>query len=76
MQEYLKFEKRTLTPEQTAKILAKHGTIITLEQAKIVLDFLCKISNLSVRQTVNRAIQHQKQGLTKRKNGRTKKQTL
>ncbi len=76
MQEYLRFEKRNITPEKTVKILAGHGTIITLEQAKIVLNFLYKLSNLSVRQTIKRAIKHQKEGLTKEKSGKTKKQDL
>lgn len=76
MQEYLRFEKRNVTPEKMVKTLAKHGTIITLEQAKIALDFLYKLSNLTVNQTIKYAIQHQKAGLVKEKYGKTKKQNL
>lgn len=76
MQEYLRYEKRTLTPQKVVKILAEHGTIITLEQAEIVLEFLYKLSNLSVSQAIKSAIQRQKEGLTKVKDGRTKKRNV
>jgi len=45
-------EKRTPTPEKAVEILRKHGTIVTVEQAKIILDFMYKIGKLSVGQYV------------------------
>jgi len=55
MQVYYKKEKRTLTPLKAQQILAKHGTIISLENAAIMLDFLYKLSNLSVSEALKRA---------------------
>jgi hypothetical protein len=45
-------EKRTVTPEKAVEILKKNGTVVTIEQAKIVLDFMYKIGKLSVGQYV------------------------
>lgn len=45
-------EKRTITPEKAVKILQEHGTIITLEEAKLILDFMYKFAKLSVNQYV------------------------
>lgn len=67
MQPYFRDEKRTLTPEKALKILAKHGTIISLEKAKIMLEFLYKLSNLSVSQTILRATAIKNEELAKNK---------
>lgn len=75
MQQYLRFEKHIMKPEKAIKILAEHGTIVTIEQAEIALDFLYKLSNLSVSQAIKRVIQHEKLGLIKEQDGETKKQT-
>jgi hypothetical protein len=61
-------EKRTITPEKAVKILAKHGTLMSLENAKIMLDFLYKIGNLSVSQTLKRVKKPQKRRLRRIKN--------
>ena len=45
-------EKRGVTPEHAVKILKSHGTIVTIEEAKIILDFMYKIGKLSVEQYV------------------------
>jgi len=45
-------EKRTVTPEKAVETLKKNGTVVTMEQAKIILDFLYKIGKLSVEQYV------------------------
>ena len=76
MQQYLRFEKRTVTPDKAVKILTEYGTIITLEQAKIALDFLYKLSNLSVSQAIKCAKQHKIEDLVKQKYGQTKEQIL
>lgn len=39
-----------LLPEKAVDILQKHGTIITVEQAKIILDFLYQLSDIVVAQ--------------------------
>ena len=44
--------KRTITPEKAIEILAKHGTIVTIEEAKIILDFAYNFSILAVNQVV------------------------
>jgi hypothetical protein len=40
--------KRKLTPARTVEILAKHGTVITVEEAVILLDFIEKMGKLSI----------------------------
>lgn len=44
--------KSTITPEKAVEVLAKHGTIVTIEEAKIILDFMYKIGKLSVNQYI------------------------
>jgi hypothetical protein len=43
-------EKRTLTPEKTIEILKKHGTIVTVDEAKLILDFVYKFAKLTLDQ--------------------------
>jgi hypothetical protein len=45
-------EKRRVTPQQAVKILKEHGTIVTLEEAKLILDFLYKFGKLAIDQYV------------------------
>lgn len=45
-------EKRAITPEQAVKILQEHGTVVTLEQAKLILDFLYRMGKLAINQYV------------------------
>lgn len=45
-------DKRNVTPEQAIEILAKHGTEVTTEQAKLILDFMYKFAILTVKQIV------------------------
>ncbi len=44
--------KYSITPEQAVKILREHGTIVTIEEAKLILEFMYKIAKLSVKQYV------------------------
>jgi hypothetical protein len=39
-----------MTPFQVIKILAKHGTIVTEDEAEIILGFVSKISKIAVDQ--------------------------
>ncbi|RKR82363.1 hypothetical protein BDD43_2540 [Mucilaginibacter gracilis] len=63
MQLYLREEKRTVTPKKATEILAKHGTHISLETAEQMLDFLYKLSNLSVSEAIL-TVSRQKNGVS------------
>jgi len=45
-------EIRTVTPEKAVEILKKNGTIVTIDEAKLILDFMYKIGKLSVGQYI------------------------
>jgi hypothetical protein len=45
--------KRKITPQQAVAILGKHGTIVSIEEAKLILDFMYKFSILAIYQIVN-----------------------
>lgn len=45
-------EKQALTPEKAVKILNENGTIVTLEEAQIILDLMYKMAKLSVNQYI------------------------
>jgi len=45
--------KRAVTPEKAVEILQEHGTIVSIEEAKIILDFMYKFGKLAVDQQVN-----------------------
>jgi len=45
-------QKRSVTPERAVEILRKHGTIVTLEEAKLILDFAYNFSILAVNQVI------------------------
>jgi len=72
MQPLIQNEKRTLTPEKEQKVLAKNGTIISLEKAEFLLDFLYKMSNLSVNEAIRRATAQEKKALAEKKKVCTK----
>jgi hypothetical protein len=46
-------EKRSVTPEKAIEILKKHGTIVTLEEVKLILDFMYKFGKLAIDQQFN-----------------------
>lgn len=39
-----------LTPEKTVEILKQHGTIVTVAEAQIILDFLYDLAKIAVAQ--------------------------
>lgn len=43
-------ESDKITPEKAAEILKKSGMDVTLEQAKLILEFLYKLAEISVAQ--------------------------
>lgn len=47
-------EKRKITPEKAVEILKKSGTIITVKDAKFVLDFLYKFAKLTLETVLKR----------------------
>lgn len=42
-----------MTPEMVITILKKHGTIVTLEEAKLIIEFLKKLAEISIRTCLN-----------------------
>ena len=46
--------KRKITPQKAQQILAEHGTQVSVEQAKIILDFMEKFAILAVNQCLRR----------------------
>lgn len=47
-------EKRSVTPEKAVKILQEYGTVVSIEEAKIMLDFLYKFGNLTLKDVLKR----------------------
>jgi hypothetical protein len=47
-------KRRSYTPEEVVNIYKKHGSVISLSQAKLVLDFLKGLSRLTIEQIMNR----------------------
>lgn len=41
-------DKRRVTPERAVEILKKHGTNISVEEAKLMLDFLYRFAKLTL----------------------------
>lgn len=42
------FFKRRVTPEKAIEILRKHGTIVSIKEAEVILDFMYKLSKLTL----------------------------
>lgn len=38
----------TITPEKIVEILGKNGTHVTIEEAKIILEFMCKLADIAL----------------------------
>jgi len=63
--DYFKFsEKRSMTIEKLIKILGKHGTIVSIEKAELILELVYKLSNLSVKEILNDLPEHSPRGST------------
>lgn len=41
---------RKLTADKVVKILAKHGTVVSVEEATIILEFMKKVAYIAVNQ--------------------------
>lgn len=49
---YYSYKKQSITPQMAMEILQSHGTTLTFEEAKIILDFMYNFAILSVNQIV------------------------
>lgn len=47
---------KKLTPEKVVKILEKHGTIVSIEEASQILEFLRKIADIAVNQHLSKTV--------------------
>lgn len=43
-----------LQPEKAVEVLQQHGVEVTVEQAKLILEFLRKLADIAVTQYLNR----------------------
>jgi len=43
-----------MTTEKLVKILGKHGTLLSIEKAELILELIYKLSNLSVKETLSK----------------------
>jgi hypothetical protein len=49
---YKEIERRKVTPRKVKEIFAKHGSLITDEKAKKVLDLMYRFAKLSIKQLI------------------------
>ena len=47
-------QQRQARPEQALEVLQQHGVQVTLEQARMILEFLRKLADIAVTQYLNR----------------------
>jgi hypothetical protein len=45
-----RFNMEQIRPEEIVQILRDYGTIVTLEEAKVILEFMLKLANLTLDQ--------------------------
>ena len=43
-----------MKPEKAVEVLKKHGQDVTVEEAKLILDFMYKFANIAVAQVLRR----------------------
>jgi hypothetical protein len=46
-------KNKMLTPQETVQILMKHGTTVTLEEAELMLELLCRFAKVSLDSVLN-----------------------
>ncbi|MFA4870739.1 MAG: hypothetical protein WC623_21260 [Pedobacter sp.] len=54
MKNFIPTDKRSITAIKAAKLLKEYGTEVSLEGAKLILDFLYGFAKLSVKQLTDR----------------------
>jgi hypothetical protein len=57
-----------IQPEKAIEILREHGMDVTVEQAKLILDFFCKLANIALTQSLEN---EDSRFIHPRKHGRT-----
>ncbi|ATP57456.1 hypothetical protein CPT03_13725 [Pedobacter ginsengisoli] len=53
MKNFIQTSRRSITAINAARLLNQHGTEVSLERAKLILDFLYKFAKLSAVQAIN-----------------------
>jgi hypothetical protein len=46
-------KKATVTPDMAVKILKKHGTAVSAEEAELVLEYLYYLARITLKQQIN-----------------------
>jgi hypothetical protein len=41
-----------MSPERVVEVLKEHGTVVTVEEAKIILEFMINLAQLNLSQTL------------------------
>lgn len=54
MKNYHLSDKRTISARKAMEILLKHGTVVSINEAEIILDFMYKFAKLSLKQVLER----------------------
>ena len=54
MKHFTSTRRRSISAIKTVKLLKEHGTEVSAESAKLILDFLYMFAKLSVRQLIER----------------------
>jgi hypothetical protein len=50
--QYIRPETRRVTPQQVVKVLQENGTKVTIEEARLILDFLYDFGALAIDQYI------------------------
>jgi len=50
--QYIRPETRRVTPQQVVKVLQENGTKVTIEEARLILDFLYDFGTLAIDQYI------------------------
>jgi hypothetical protein len=53
MKNFIPTSRRSITAINASRLLSQHGTEVSLERAKLILDFLYKFAKLSAVQVIN-----------------------
>jgi hypothetical protein len=69
-------ERGRLTPEQALKMLKEENVELTLDQAKLVLEFLRKLANLTVSNYLNQNNEKDSRSICESKHRRTSRQRI
>lgn len=54
MKNYHLSDKRTISARKAMETLRKHGTVVSINEAELILDFMYKFAKLSLKQVLER----------------------